>query len=217
MLKSNQYKRWDFSKQDDWCFVSKMSQSPINVNTNEVVPMRDKGKIELNYEKKLLDLFDTGCAIQGNMKGTAKINGRLFELQQFHFHAHSEHQIDQLIYPLELHLVHQSQSGKLAVIALLFELGEENQVLKNMVNAFQFPLKDHYLALADLIPLDRTFYHYQGSLTSPPLTENVEWYLFSNPISLSPSQLKMLTKHYPHNHRNIQPLNKRPILIKKDK
>jgi diphthamide synthase (EF-2-diphthine--ammonia ligase) len=72
--------------------------------------------------------------------------------------------------------------------------------------------KSATLDITPLLPRKLGYYHYLGSLTTPPLTQNVEWYVLKQPVSLSAEQLATLRKHYPRNNRSIQPLNGRPVI-----
>ncbi|MGX7013458.1 carbonic anhydrase family protein [Vagococcus silagei] len=214
MKKISNYKKWDYNQQEDWCFQSKFTQSPINIQTDQVQPLIDEGNILVNYDTVLSDVFDTGCAIQGNVSGHAMINGRRFKLKQFHFHAHSEHTIDGTKFPLELHLVHQAQNGHYAVLAIFIQIGKNAPDLEPIVESFHTLNLTKSLNLEGILPNNRTYFHYEGSLTTPPLTENVEWYIFKSPIEISQSQFQRLTERYSQNHRNQQDLNQRPVLYK---
>ncbi|MGY3766613.1 carbonic anhydrase family protein [Vagococcus vulneris] len=205
---------WNYLEQHNWCFDTAMSQSPINIDETKAELMEDVGEIILDYSTTVDEIIDTGYAIQGNVTGKATINGRIFHLQQFHFHAHSEHTINNTHFPLELHFVHQAQSGKVAVIGILFMLGKENDVFNQIIEIMEEKSTDHFVDLEKLFPENHTFYHYLGSLTTPPLTENVEWYVMPDLIEISEKQLAQITKWYDHNHRTIQPLHNRHILKK---
>lgn len=207
---------FNYLRQKDWTFQSGNMQSPININLLETTPMLDEGNIELNYQNQILYIEDTGRSIQVGATGLAKINGRLFNLDQFHFHLNSEHTLDEVYYPLEAHFVHEAQDGRLAVIGILFEEGQHNesiQILIEQINKGDKIPESVSINYAELIPENRSYYHYLGSLTTPPLIENVEWYIFSNSIEISKEQLAEFGKYYDHNFRAIQPLNGRSILF----
>jgi len=206
----------DYSKQDEWIVASGEMQSPINITSSDVTPMMDEGRLDLNYNDQIFYVEDTEHSIQVGASGVAQINGRRFELEQIHFHSISEHTINDESFPLEAHFVHKSQDGRLAVIAVLFKEGESNE-------SFQFILdqikkdENHEVAfdldLTELMPESKNYYHYLGSLTTPPLTENAEWYIFSQQVELSKEQIKKFQEFYHDNNRNLQPLNGRTILF----
>lgn len=206
--------QWSYENKENWIKPLPKSQSPINIVTREAEPMLAEGRIVLNYSHQLLSLFDTDHCIEGKLKGLASINSRPFILSQFHFHASGEHTIDGTFFPLELHLVHESQVGMLAVIAVLFELGEANKTLDDILDFMNQSGEDNHINMMDLIPDSFDYYHYLGSLTTPPLTENVEWYVLMNRMTLSKEQLKRLTSYHNHNFREPQNLNNRKVLKK---
>lgn len=205
---------WCYHDQHAWCFESFTSQSPINITTNETEPMIDEGGIELHYDTITQAIIDNGHAIQGFANGVATINNRRFELVQYHFHAHSEHTINKKTYPVELHFVHKAQNGRLAVIAVFMELGNTpNKAIQQIIQRVDRP-RPSIIDLTELYPKNKHYYHYLGSLTTPPLNENVEWYILEEPITITDSQLKELTQYHAHNAREQQPLNQRPVLSK---
>ena len=117
-------------------------------------------------------------------------------LAQFHFHAPSEHTVDGTSYPLEVHLVHVDAAGKPAVVVGVFiRAGKENTAL---ARAFQnLPAREgdkaspagETIDAGALLPADRTFFTYTGSLTTPPCTEGITWYVLKAPIEMSPAQI----------------------------
>lgn len=209
----------DYDDQKGWEFESGDAQSPINIDTNKVEPMKDNGGITLDYSDIAVDEVDNGHSIQVDDTGTAVINGRNFELNQFHFHAKSEHTVNGEHYPIEAHFVNQSQDGRLAVIAVFFKEGKENAgfntVLSNIKKGEKVNVDDE-INVMSMIPANTSYYHYLGSLTTPPLSENVEWYVMENPVEVSSEQIKEFDKYYDANNRKIQKLNGRKVLEHKE-
>lgn len=205
---------WSYDNKDKWVCPNHQSQSPININISETVPMSDQGSIALSYHKTIDAVIDTGVSIQGFAKGTAEINQRLFSLSQFHFHAHSEHTIENKHYPLELHFVHESQNGTLAVLAVLFHIEKTNPALTPLLLSIGKTKGPIPVNLYKLLPSSFDYYHYLGSLTTPPLTENVEWYIFKESVGISQNQLDHILNYHNHNYRPTQPLNGRQVLEK---
>ena len=203
----------DYDNQKEWEFSSGKMQSPIDIKTTSAEKMSpDSGAVEVNYAKEIQKTENNGHSIQISDSGTAKINGRDFELTQFHFHAQSEHTIDGKHYPMEAHFVNTAQDGRIAVIGVFFEEGAENkgfqEVLDDVNNEETNPITD----IDTMIPANKSYYHYLGSLTTPPLNENVEWYVMKNPVEVSAKQIESFKKLYAHNNRDTQPLNDRVIL-----
>ncbi|MGX7024289.1 carbonic anhydrase family protein [Vagococcus hydrophili] len=205
---------WNYEKKEEWVCPSHQYQSPIDIVNNDTLPMNDDGDIILRYRKKANAIVNTGYCIQGYLNGVASINNRKFEFQQFHFHAKGEHTIDGKDFPLELHLVHQSESGKMAVIAVHFEVGAANSTIDDILSHLDESEFDNHINLLNLVPKNLDYYHYLGSLTTPPLTENVEWYVLIESMTLSEKQLQRMTEIHKDNYRETQDLGARKVLKK---
>ncbi|WP_375179707.1 carbonic anhydrase [Enterococcus rotai] len=203
---------FEYGKQENWQQISGKMQSPIDIPRTSVEKMKENGTIEVDYSTKITKAENNGHSIQVTDSGTATINQRQFELSQFHFHAESEHTIDGNHYPLEAHFVNQAQDGRLAVIAVFFEEGVDNKGFQEVLDDVSDGKKTEILDIQSMFPENKSYYHYLGSLTTPPLTENVEWYILKNPVQVSKNQIKKFQEFYDHNNRNIQSLNNRVIL-----
>jgi len=207
---------WDYEHQEAWSAESGNMQSPINLDAKSAEKMHDAGKVVLNYKPETAYIEDNGHSIQAGGEGTAELNGRTFDFKQVHFHAESEHTVDGKHYPIEAHFVNASKSGRLAVVGVFFKEGKENaafgDILKNVKKGEKNETA-HKVDLSRMLPEDTTdYYHYLGSLTTPPLTENVEWYVLKEPVEVSAEQIKKFKSFYSSNNREIQELNDRVIL-----
>lgn len=203
----------DYDDQKDWEFSSGKMQSPINIPTNKVKKLTDDfGNITLHYDTKVSKVENNGHSIQVADGGKAEIDGRHFTLTQFHFHAASEHTVDGKHYPMEAHFVNTAQDGRIAVIAVFFEEGAENKGFQEVLDDVNQDQTNDITDLMNMLPTNKSYYHYLGSLTTPPLNENVEWYVMKNPVEVSAAQIATFKKLYAHNNRKIQPLNERAIL-----
>lgn len=203
----------DYDDQKDWEFTSGKMQSPIDITTKNAEKMvEDSGTIILDYGKDITGAENNGHSIQISDGGKAQINGRNFELTQFHFHAESEHTIDGKHYPIEAHFVNTSQDGRIAVIGVFFKEGVENKGFQEVLDDVNNEKTDPITDVDDMIPLNKSYYHYLGSLTTPPLNENVEWYVMKEPVEISTKQVEEFKKLYSHNNRETQPLNDRVIV-----
>jgi carbonic anhydrase len=175
--------------------------------------------IEFHYIAGGVTVENNGHTIQVNVHPGSYIvaAGVRYDLVQFHFHHPSEHTIRGKFADMELHLVHRSADGKLAVIAVL--LGEQeypNTVLATLwehlpTQAGKSLTIDAMINPGGLLPTDRGYWTYTGSLTTPPCSEGVSWFLFENPISISRSQLRAFDALYKMNTRPIQDLHGRKI------
>lgn len=196
-------------------------QSPIDIHSVEINPVHQKSvsaNMEFNYQPTPLTVANTGHNVQVNYTdgSSVKIGGREYKLSQFHFHTPSEHTLNGEAYAMEAHLVHQDQNGEYAVVSLLIEPGTENKQLKNIWDNIPETgnvkaVSNATINVADLLPESTSNYHYIGSLTTPPCSEGVNWYVLREPIQASPEQIEQFTEFYSVNARPTQPLNDRAI------
>ncbi len=194
-----------------------VNQSPIDLTAfveSELAP------ITFHYSGLATEVVNNGHAIQANYTAGSTIEaaGKTFELKQFHFHSPSENTINGESFPMESHFVHAAQDGSLAVIAVMYKIGDENEGMAKLWK--QMPAKaGDKVAMAsqvkadDLLPQDRDYYRFNGSLTTPPCTEGVLWMVMKQPVTVSKEQVEAFTHvmHHPNN-RPVQPVNARPVL-----
>lgn len=139
-----------------------------------------------------------------------------------HFHEPSEHTIDGVRYPLEMHLVHSNDSGQYTVIAIMAKEGQSSAPF-DFLESF-LPLKigerkmvDRSFNMNDNLPANIGYFFYVGSLTTPPCSEGVNWYILKESITVSLEQVELLKNLMPiNNYRNEQPHNGRQIYMKND-
>src|SRR5277367_2077380 len=203
------------------CGVGK-HQSPINI---EKAATKDLPAIEFGYQPTPLVVTDTGHSFQVNAapgSGGITVGGEHYDLVQFHFHEPSEERIDGHRYSMVAHLVHKNAKGELAVVAVLIHKGPENAFLKPVFDNFppsgtpQTAAAGGTLNLADFLPAKHGYYTFEGSLTTPPCSENVRWFVLKTPVDASSAQIAQFSKRYAHNARPTQPLNDRVIEQTKD-
>lgn len=204
----------ELSAEFDMCARGR-NQSPIDLSAGLDA---DLPELVFDYTNpgNLVEV-NTGHAIQENVRpgNYIIIKGERFELQQFHFHSPSEHLVDGKAYPMETHWVHQNEAGDYVVVGLLFEEGETNELLNQLPSFKAARGEDPFADPVDINELikDRSdYYLYNGSLTTPPCTEGVQWIVLKRPIIASPEQIQ----HYHDllgfdNSRPIQPLNSRLV------
>jgi carbonic anhydrase len=194
------------------------SQSPINIPAAKL-RIKDLESFHFYYKPMPLDVTDTGHSIQVNFEPgcVAKIDNTSYGLVQIHFHRPSEEQINGKSFPMVAHMVHKSPEGKLAVIAVLLTIGKANPVVDAVLANLPKEAGGETKAqktLVDpmaLMPPVRNYYTYQGSLTTPPCTEGVTWFVLKSPATISAAQEQALAKRYAHNARPIQPAHDRKI------
>ena len=124
-----------------------------------------------------------------------------FTLKQFHFHAPSENEIKGVSYPLEAHFVHADKDGNLAVVAVMFKEGKENPALAKLWS--HMPSKEgdkialsHTDNALDLFPQNHAYYRFNGSLTTPPCSEGVRWFVMKKPVFASKAQIEAFKHSY---------------------
>lgn len=197
-------------------------QSPINIQTATTIKST-LGDISFNYNPFNYKIVDNGHTIQVNNTGvnTIQLNGAEFAFKQFHFHAHSEHKIDGHASALELHLVHQDDTnGNLTVLGVMLEEGDTDNTLISKVwgNIPTEKSKEisttESINLNDILPVDKKYYTYTGSLTTPPCSQGLQWIVFKESVKLSRAQITAFTNIYSDNARPIQEINNRPVLEK---
>jgi len=220
---------WDYTDTTIWgslnqkytdCSIGQR-QSPIDIQTHTTINALTFKDIFVSYKNTKLNIINNGHTIQVNSDGTSKaiLNGKEFKLLQFHFHALSEHTINKEYSNMEVHLVHQAEDGELAVIGVMMEIGKKNEFIEKIFtnmpkNSGEKVTNETLLNANDLLPNDRSYYHYIGSLTTPPCTQIVQWYVLQNPILISKEQLEKFHELYKGNYRPTQPVNSRIILKK---
>lgn len=148
-----------------------------------------------------------------------RAEGEDFQLVQFHFHSPSEHQINGELFPLEGHFVHQNSSGALAVVGVLFRAGKWNADLARIGAAAPQAIDQPAAIDLDIADLDlygdhESYYRYTGSLTTPPCTEGVQWYVLKNPGHVAAEQAASFVELIGEDARGPQPINARIILEK---
>ncbi len=213
-------KHWDYDKNGpaNWgefsetCSKGK-AQSPINILSGESITIDPKDIIQLNHDTTITaSVVDNGHAIQVTPEKGAHVlfRGEPYQLLQFHFHGLSEHTVDGKQYDMVAHYVHQNLNTKeLLVVAVLFEEGKNNPLLDTIINNIG---KKITINPSDLAPTEKKdFYHYVGSLTTPPCSEGVQWFVLKNPSSASKEQIAAFRKYYHENDRPVQELNDRVI------
>jgi carbonic anhydrase len=194
-----------------------VSQSPVNIAnaTNDAALT----EIATNYSESETHILNNGYTVEFEQETGSSImlNGQPYLLRQFHFHVSSEHTLGGTSYPMEVHLVHRNEAtGNLAVVGIFFKQGAENEFLKPYIANLpdkadeEFESELHY-DVADLLPENKSYFTYSGSLTTPPCSEIVTWIVMEKPIEASAAQLQAFKDIIEENNRPIQALNGRTI------
>ncbi len=200
------------------CEAGRM-QSPIDIQAGESV-RAGVADIEFDYRLTPLKILHNGHTVQVNYEPGSGItvDGKEFALLQFHFHTPSEHRVNGRQMPAEAHFVHLGEGGELAVVGVFLEWGEENLALSEFWNEVPTEttperLFEHIAINArDILPPDLTYYRYMGSLTTPPCSEGVNWYVATEFIDASEAQILSLTAAIGPNARPVQARHNRLLL-----
>ncbi|MDZ7858689.1 carbonic anhydrase family protein [Sphaerotilus sp.] len=190
-------------------------QSPIDIRGGVKV---DLEPIKFNYRSTGFNVLDNGHTVQANLGygNSIEVAGRRYDLVQFHFHRPSEERINGRQFDMVAHLVHKDPEGRLAVVAVLMDQGKQHPMVQLVWNSLPLEKNDELqspvpLDMNLMLPEDRRYYTYMGSLTTPPCSEGVLWLVLKQPAQLSADQLAVFTKLYPMNARPIQQASGRMV------
>ncbi len=207
------------------CGVGK-AQSPIDLSSRNAVPLPTlrtafgPAELRIVHQEHVADAINNGHTIQVNYTDgdTLFIGDKTFLLLQYHFHAPSEHTLDGRHFPMEMHLVHRSNDGALAVVGVFITEGKHNAAFDPIWEH----LPDHRgverhhpsvrVDVNEFLPVSHRSYRYEGSLTTPPCSEGVHWIVLAEPIELSAVQIGDFASLLGHNNRPVQPLVARVIV-----
>jgi carbonic anhydrase len=194
-------------------------ESPIDLRG--AIPAK-LGDLLIEWRPLPLRVTNTGHSVQVDAPPGSRLSmgGRAYELLQFHLHHPSEHLLDGRRFPMEIHFVHRGPGGDaLGVVGVFVEHGAHNEaleaVLANMpaeAGASREAPAGAVVQPHRLLPAGREFLRYEGSLTTPPCSENVDWAVLTQPIQASPAQVSAFERLYANNARPLQPLNRRFLL-----
>ncbi len=192
-------------------------QSPVDIKPTFSADLPD---LAFDYENSPLEILNNGHTVQVNFPkgGTLKVDGAAYHLLQLHFHTPSENTVNGKPYSMEMHLVHKTESGALGVVGVMIEEGKSSAAAEKIWR--YLPLreadavihKDVMVNAAELLPGDLRYYRFMGSLTTPPCTEGVNWYVLREPVYFSKRQIEKFKRAFSMNARPVQPLNSRMIV-----
>lgn len=211
---SGAFQHWgDLSEEFHAC-KDGMKQSPIDILEYAT---DDLPALHPSYHEGKFEVINNGHSIQVNSAGSGdlKVAEKTYKLLQFHFHTPSEHYIDGSPYPMEVHFVHKAADGTLGVLGVMMELGEENAAISKIWDAMPATSgasAGHVsISGSDILPSDLAYYKYEGSLTTPPCSEGVQWHVAKKAIQISEDQLRAFQAVFPANARPVQNLHNREI------
>ena len=191
-------------------------QSPIDIRDAKKASLPP---IQFNYKPSPLKIINNGHTIQINYAPGSfiTVGEKRYELRQFHFHHPSEEHVNGKAYDMVVHLVHADSEGQLAVVAVLLRSASTNPLIQRLwENLPRTEGKEESITgvevnAAELLPKSLGYYTFEGSLTTPPCSEGVTWFVLNTPAEVSADQVAAFAKLYPHNARPTQPSNGRSI------
>lgn len=208
---------WSYAEQNHWegeCLVGQ-AQSPVRLLSGVAVDLPDLG---LDVGPTAGGFVNNGHTLQftPESENDTMIGSDVYGMAQFHFHAPSEHSLDGKGYPVEIHFVNRDVSGALAVVGVFLTEGSTNPTLAALLAALPDQVGDGGMThptvnLALLLPEDRHYFAYAGSLTTPPCTEGVRWNVLSTPIEASEEQIAALAAALGVSNRALQEGNARAV------
>lgn len=214
----------------DYAACNGKAQSPIDIETT-----RKAALPALKFESQsapLRGLVNNGYTIRVNYHDAPGrgdfliVGGERYQLTQFHFHRPSEEEIGGKAYDMVAHFMYQAADGKVAGVAVLLKAGKANATVQKIWNHMPKTesrvLKDFShreeavpgveIDPVGLLPDNLAYYSYAGSVTAPPCTENVAWFVLKTPVEVSAGQIDAFAALYPHDVRPVQSLNGRIVM-----
>lgn len=225
---------WTYEEQDRWgelkdqlykppfpyaeCGIGQ-KQSPVNIESGNAVKIEKIDELQPDYMEIPLSLTNNGHTIRANTsKGKLNFGNNEYDLVQFHFHAPSEYLLNGVAYPLEIHFVNGTADGRMAVLGVLVKDGAHNPAFQEILEQSPKQIGDTanppvMIRPARLLPEHtQHFYTYAGSLTTPPCSEGVQWFILQDILEVSEQQIRDFnSKFYHDNARAEQKLNGRVL------
>ena len=212
-------KHWGSLAKEYGICQSGVEQSPIDL---KVTKEKSGKQLSFSYQPTDIDVVNNGHTIKFNYKPGSflHVDGKKYELKQFHYHVPSEHTVNGGHFPIEIHLVHQDEEGHLAVVGVMIKEGKTNPAFESLIEYLPYKSgekireKEVTINMSALLPKHSgRFFHYRGSLTTPPCSESVEWFVLTEPIRLSDDQITEFTRIYQENNRPVNPLGSRTLYL----
>ncbi|MEX0847779.1 MAG: carbonic anhydrase family protein [Ilumatobacteraceae bacterium] len=218
---------WDYQDPAGWgalgaayeTCAAGTEQSPIDLGPSTLLAADIANPVVDYGDTSTATIIDNGHTIEVGLEGagTLALEGASYDLQHLHFHAPSEHTIDGVHAPLEVHFVHETVDGNIAVVSALVKAGDAGPAGYDVIVA-ALPSDDAEhevgapLSLRSLLPEQTTAYRYRGSLTTPPCTEGVNWLVLTTPLTMSQAQIDAIVAQLPApNNRPTQELGGRVV------
>jgi carbonic anhydrase len=209
--------RWGDLKPEFATCKNGHNQAPIDIRNPVKAALPP---IHFEYKPSQLHIIDNGHTIMVNYSPGSfiSVGEKKYALKQFHFHRPSEEKINGNSFEMTVHLVHADDDGKLAVVAVLLQKGEGSALVHELWNHLpkekdkEEIFENVQIDLSQILPSDRDYYTFSGSLTTPPCSEDVVWYVLKHPTTVSAEEIERFSRLYRDNVRPTQPLYDRIVL-----
>lgn len=213
---------WDYENTDwtkeGYTECAGTIQSPVDIITANTIKT-DLPNLSFSYSSFPMKIVDNGHTLQVLNNGTNSVsyNGKKYDFKQLHYHYHSEHKLDGVAADMEVHLVHQeATSGALLVVGFFMKSGAISPFFDTVLNNWPAEKEKEItttssIDINSILPADKKYYTYIGSLTTPPCSQGVNFFIFKKNIEVSSTQLDKFKAKYDHNARPTQPLNSRLV------
>ena len=222
-LAANEAHHWSYSGKEGpahWgatCKTGKL-QSPIDIST-AAAKVENLPALSFDYRPAPLHIIDNGHSVQVNVEpgSSLTVGDHRYALEQFHFHNPSEEAIDGRHTAMVVHFVHRDAKGDVAVVAVLLKAGTDNPLFDKLwrnvppQKGREATLHGMTVSPAQLLPVNRCYFTYEGSLTTPPCTQGVRWFVLRTPSTIGLNQILAFGRLYKMNARPVQPLNGRTV------
>ena len=192
-------------------------QSPIDIRKPKRAAL---APIYFDYKPSPLHIIDNGHTVMVNYSpgSSISVGGKKYALKQFHFHRPSEEKINGKGFEMTVHLVHEDEAGRFAVVAVLLQKGQDSPLLQELWDDLprekgkEEVFDNVQINLSELLPPDRSYYTFSGSLTTPPCSEDVTWFVLKHPVGISAKEIERFSQLYRDDARPTQPLYDRIVL-----
>ena len=191
-------------------------QAPINI---ERAVLADLPALKTRYLPGPATVRHNGHSLEvlTDTKGELRLGNKVYEFVQLHFHTPSAEHIQGRIYPLVAHLVHRDENGALAVIAIQFEQGKENNGLAQLLGVMPRHKDDAYVLghfnVEQFLPAQRDYFVYKRALPDPACIEKVRWHLLKTPVEVSQAQIATFQLMFPTDSHSVQPVSPRTVRV----
>jgi carbonic anhydrase len=189
------------------------AQSPLNLVWKK--PSKKSPRLDFSYSASTAQIDNSNNALSVKLTGSNQLllNGKVFALDHIEFHSPSEHQLSKTPLTMEMELIHKAIEGnKMAVVSVFAIEGKENPLFSEIWAQAATPNAPFQMDPSRVIPPNKTYYRYKGSLTTPPCNEDVEWVVFNTPMELSAEQIAAYRSKFAPNSRPLQSPNGRKVL-----